>query len=899
MMTTRRAAADEEMNDKLRQRIREILDEKSGEVSDGEVYLFDEPVSKTARIAMRLAMDFPTQEALETYLKKYPDADRSKHKVVETQEEPRKKEDEPKQPREKKEEEPSEKKDKKEEEKSAPVKKEEKPDAKSEEKPKEKSRREIFLGPENPHHPAMAPKGEHRREAIKDALVSEFGRDAVSWRTHKIDKSQLTDNVTVRFPDGQRKKFKDLSDEEKQRVTSALSEGMAATKGMNDYNQVSASAMHRNMENNLATYDDKDVEETKNESSEPVSKEGAAELAKSVRSNARNLVKKYSKAMSIVSEPIMEKCVDDYSDAIREAATDGSLEGVSQSDLDEFVREDVKRLVHQEVETRRRSLGDHGIRHVAGNVRSSMKILAELEGHGTKLTGKQKLMAVAVQMNHDMGYTVGKVATDISKGGEHKEQSRMLAEEEKSRYEKIFGKEDADKIVKIIATHDSNEVDWDKDPVGSAVRLADNTSLFGNDKVQDLFIRNPKTMSLACKLQMTARMEPSKPSEPKKKDFGSDGEFDDATKEYEAKKAEYDKPETKERVKKAKALQKDIKEQMHEAVEGAGFDDNDSDELHKQVDEMSEGKFSTTADILSRYSGKLKGFRFEPEKKMMAVDMSYSPEGEVVDALFGDELAARQFDKFAKDGNVEPMRGKRGKMTFKNNEGKRVFSINIEGFDDEPVSSASTGAMRDFLKKTARGEMRQAAGTLKRKGAGEKEVEKARKALEPAKKKLTEQEWKELMKALEEGKDVAALAAKLDAWPLFESEMSFLSSREASTRRIAAAVYLAEMADRVARGMAAARGLQVVRKDKDTMSDTGGSSKTRDREPDLKPRREDVRKPFRTKNRTDEEKDGDLNGEKDKTDDKDVKTASDFVMKAKMELSRWPRRLAEAVSRMS
>jgi hypothetical protein len=61
----------------------------------------------------------------------------------------------------------------------------------------------------------------------------------------------------------------------------------------------------------------------------------------------------------------------------------------------------------------------------------------------------------------------------------------------------------------------------------------------------------------------------------------------------------------------------------------------------------------------------------------------------------------------------------------------------------------------------------------------------------------------------------------------------------------------------------AARGLQVKRKDKDLMSDTGGTSKTREREPDQKPPREDMKKPFRTKDKKAPERDKDTDNDKD------------------------------------
>jgi len=78
------------------------------------------------------------------------------------------------------------------------------------------------------------------------------------------------------------------------------------------------------------------------------------------------------------------------------------------------------------------------------------------------------------------------------------------------------------------------------------------------------------------------------------------------------------------------------------------------------------------------------------------------------------------------------------------------------------------------------------------------------------------------------------------------------------------------IADRVACTylLYAARGLQVKRKDKDLMSDTGGTSKKREREPDQKPPRYDMKKPFRTKDKRAPERD------KDTDNDKDMKKSS-------------------------
>jgi hypothetical protein len=62
-------------------------------------------------------------------------------------------------------------------------------------------------------------------------------------------------------------------------------------------------------------------------------------------------------------------------------------------------------------------------------------------------------------------------------------------------------------------------------------------------------------------------------------------------------------------------------------------------------------------------------------------------------------------------------------------------------------------------------------------------------------------------------------------------------------------------------------GQQMHRKDKDMMDDTGGRSKGMGKEPDLKPPRTDVRKPFRTKNKPAEDRDSDTDKDLDKRKD--------------------------------
>ena len=110
---------------------------------------------------------------------------------------------------------------------------------------------------------------------------------------------------------------------------------------------------------------------------------------------------------------------------------------------------------------------------------------------------------------------------------------------------------------------------------------------------------------------------------------------------------------------------------------------------------------------------------------------------------------------------------------------------------------------------------------------------------------------------------------------------------------VAASVAASVLGDRVAGEVLAARGYQVVRKDKDVMRDTGGSSKGRAPEPDKAPGR-DERNPWRTKNKTREEKDKDMDAPK--KGDPDLRLSFDSSATAR-ELARWPRRFIDAVEK--
>ena len=606
--------------------------------------------------------------------------------------------------------------------------------------------------------------------------------------TNKNKKEQTT--LKNKLSDDVKKNIvKEVGDKFKEHITKVVTDKVKEninqnkknkTKNIRDginYNNVSHKTLTKNMSINLSSIDNKKVKELKNTSKETVTKHNIRKFTDTLKHTTGSVLKKYEKGLSATTHKLLYEHVDNYISALKEGISDGSLKNISERDLDEFIRHDLKIQLHQEIETKRRSVGDHGIRHNSTNAKNAVTILTELQKGGVKVTGKDKLMALAIMANHDVGYTVGDAATSGAKGKTHKVNSGILVRQNREFFEKVFNKEDVDKMVGVVERdengkekldekgrpiekvrgliqhHDDMLLDWENAPLASAITLSDTTALFGQDKVQDLFIKSPKAMNLACKLRLAATTGDSE-------------------------------------------LQDKIKQNLHKVVDEEKFNDVDKELLHHQIHEMVEGKFSTTVDILSRYSGRIEKFNYDKQNKVMNVNMKYTPEGQTVDMLFGDEVSAKQFNKFMGDMNAKTVDGKKGVTSVADDSGKNILNINIKGIDDKPIDSASNDAMKQFLKKTIRGQITQTV----RKISGKKSIKPKEVAIDfkQMRNLFSDEEWKKFMSVFFENKNnPQKLAQILNSYPLLKKEMEYLKSKEARLARIASIINNVYIAERI------------------------------------------------------------------------------------------------------
>jgi len=171
-------------------------------------------------------------------------------------------------------------------------------------------------------------------------------------------------------------------------------------------------------------------------------------------------------------------------------ALDGFLKAskVDDDSIREILLESVDALAVQENESLSRSLGDHGVRHLLGDVDAALSILETVPGFDSPQT---KAVVTLAGVFHDSGYLTE--PSHFFLDSEHPHHSTQHYEANISPMIKDALGDAADALLKkTIETHYSNELDWENDPVASAFRVADNVALFHKEKLPGLIHHVPE-----------------------------------------------------------------------------------------------------------------------------------------------------------------------------------------------------------------------------------------------------------------------------------------------------------------------------------------------------------------------------------------------------------------------
>lgn len=208
-----------------------------------------------------------------------------------------------------------------------------------------------------------------------------------------------------------------------------------------------------------------------------------------IRENAERELNTYSNYLAADTALRVRDFIDIYKRNIKKGIDDGSLKDVDAEMLNKLSIDCIHKIIHQEVESNRQQFTDHGIRHIVGDIKRAESIAKIMSPN---ITGREMLLLNFVAINHDIGYTTPLIREGGERGvkisSDHPKFSKKITGQQEDLWNKgkIFSKEEYDKALDIIGSHDNTKLDK-KDVLGTSMRLADNLSLFNSEKLPSAF----------------------------------------------------------------------------------------------------------------------------------------------------------------------------------------------------------------------------------------------------------------------------------------------------------------------------------------------------------------------------------------------------------------------------
>lgn len=205
---------------------------------------------------------------------------------------------------------------------------------------------------------------------------------------------------------------------------------------------------------------------------------------KDVIKNMRNEADLYTSYLAPDTAVRMRDFISSYESILYEGTRNKEFKDIQAKDLDDFGIDAVQKMMHQEIESNRLSFTDHGIRHLEGNTQRQLELMDQM-GNPTAI---EKLSALAIMTNHDMGYTIKEVRDGANPGGGvHQKASGEMFDDQKSTWNenKVFTSKQFDRVSEAIKTHDSTEMSSDN--LLTTTRISDNMALFAKEKLPSMF----------------------------------------------------------------------------------------------------------------------------------------------------------------------------------------------------------------------------------------------------------------------------------------------------------------------------------------------------------------------------------------------------------------------------
>ena len=182
------------------------------------------------------------------------------------------------------------------------------------------------------------------------------------------------------------------------------------------------------------------------------------------------------------SRALLARFVSETHKLLEQCLRQRAVQGIESAAMYDILRDLVHKLIYQELTSRRRGMGDRGIRRISGNIELADKVYEQLK----RLPGyspRQRLLMRIIHVHQDLGYTAYAARSSYRGGRLHRAYGARIFTDEINRLRVLLTHQELQLVRSAVATHSSEELPFAAMRVPALVRAIDHLAPFAPFRV--------------------------------------------------------------------------------------------------------------------------------------------------------------------------------------------------------------------------------------------------------------------------------------------------------------------------------------------------------------------------------------------------------------------------------
>ena len=207
--------------------------------------------------------------------------------------------------------------------------------------------------------------------------------------------------------------------------------------------------------------------------------------ARNLKRSAENVsaeVATFAEVLAPDSYSLLLRFVEETRAVLDSAMRQQAVQGVDAVFTYELVRDMARKLVYQELVSRRRGMGDRGIRRIIANIQLGESLYGQLVPQGLA-TVRHRIMMRIIHVHQDLGHTAYAARVSFRGGRLHRAYGARIFTDETNRLRPLLTPTELDLVRAAVATHSSEELPFAQEMVLALVRVADHLAPFAPHRV--------------------------------------------------------------------------------------------------------------------------------------------------------------------------------------------------------------------------------------------------------------------------------------------------------------------------------------------------------------------------------------------------------------------------------